>query len=351
MSSRGTLSFLLILLVFGCREPFDFNYPEVLEPVVVIDGYITTSGKSHLVRVSRSTTINGRNQVEPDFITDADVRITDNQGNFTILNHSNNGIYQTAPQYRAMEGQSYQLVVTLTDGNVYTSALKTLPPVSPAVADLSFRGDTQSILTNNSLQPQKGALIEAKIQKDDKRHFYQWLIAEYFVIQSDLAPEELKHCYIRDFDDPSVVLLQDNPASQGLTEFTYAIDFIPRSAKMKVDFGVEGILLTLAEEDYRFWEAVKQQSENSGSLFDAAPHSIKGNITTANGEKVLGYFGVYRESLDRVFFTELDLELGVGTYAACTIPPLAARPHPCEDCRLYGFQGNFGTRAPVWWRN
>lgn len=351
MSYRVIISLALIVLVFGCREPFDFDYPDVLEPRVVIDGYITNSGKRHVVRVSYSTNINDRGLVETEFITNADVRIVDDQGSFTILDHRNNGIYETQPQYAAREGVSYQLVVTLSDGEVYESEIKSLPADSPAVADISFRGDTRDVLANNSIQPQEGALIAATIQKDGNRHFYQWVIGEWFIIQSDAAPDELKYCYIRDFDAAEIVLLQDNPTVSGVSEYTYPISFIPRGARMKVDFGVEAILLTLTEADYRFWDAVKQQSENSGSLFDAAPHSIEGNITGSNGDKVLGYFGVYRESLDRVFFTEAELGFSPGTYPPCAIPPNAVRPHPCEDCRLYEYQENLGVFTPAWWRN
>ncbi len=342
---------IFFIVVYGCREPFEFDYADVLEPTVVIDGYVTNSGKAHVVQVSYSTTINNRGQVETEFITNADVRIIDDLGDFTVLNHWRSGIYRTAPQYAVSEGRSYRLVVTLSNGEVYESVMKTLPPPSPATASLSFRGDTRDVLANNSIQPQEGAVIEATIQKDNDRHFYQWVIGQYFIIQSDLAPDELKFCYIRDFDEAQVVLLQDNPAQEGVSEYTYPIEFIPRSAKMKVDFGVEAVLLTLNEDDFEFWDAVRIQSENSGSLFDAAPHSIEGNITGRNGERALGYFGVYRESLDRVFFTEQELGFAPGTYPPCTIPPFADRPHPCEDCRLYEYQENFGVFAPAWWRN
>lgn len=341
----------LFVVLYGCREPFDFDYAEVIDPMVVIDGYVTNSGKAHVVKVSYSTSINDRGQVETNFITDADVRIFDDQGDFTVLNHTTIGQYVTAPQYAVSEGTSYRLVVTLNNGDVYESAMKTLPAPSPASADLSFKADTRGVLSNNLLQQEEGASIEATIQKDGNRHFYQWVISQYFIIQSDLAPAAFMFCYIRDFDEAQVVLLQDNPAEGGVAEYTYPIEFIPRSANMKVDFGVEGVLLTLNEEDFRFWEAVKQQAENSGSLFDAAPHSIEGNITGRNGERALGYFGVYRESIDRVFFRDRDLGFNPATYPPCTIPPMAERPHPCEDCRLYEYQENFGVFAPSWWRN
>ena len=349
---------LVFLVVFGCREPFDFDYADVINPRVVIDGFITNEGRSHIVRVSNSTTFNSRGLTVPRFIIDADVRITDDQNNFTILTHTRNGIYVSAPQYAAEEGRSYTLTVTLATGEVYESTVKTLPPPSPAQPVIDFPGDTREVLVNNGIvsntvSEERGAAISATLQKDGNRHFYQWLISHYFIIEAAQAPDELKFCYLRDIDQPRVVLFQDNPAQEGgPTEFTYDIDFIPLTSKMQFDFGVEGRLLTLNEEDFTFWDLVRRQIENTGGLFDAAPSTIPGNITNrATGEGALGYFGVYRETTARTFFQVLELGLGGINYNQCMIQPFAQRPDPCEDCRLYEFNGNFGTTPPIWWRN
>lgn len=353
---RGLKYFLLLMFiaVYSCREPYDFDYQDVLEPTVVIDGFITNSGRAHLVRVSYSTTISERGYVETRFITDANVRIEDDQGGFTPLSHMRSGIYATAPQYAAQEGRSYKVIVTLSDGEIYESDYKTLPAVSPATAKLSFNGDVRPVLVNNSIQNEEGAVISVTINKDNDRHFYQWLIGHYFIIESDLAAtSEVRFCYVRDFDESRVELLQDNPIGTGGTdEYSYEIDFVPITSKLEHDFGVEGRLLTLNEDDFNFWDKVKKQADNSGSLFDSAPYTIQGNIhNRATGEKALGYFGVYRESIDRVFFTQGDLGFGIEVFEPCSIPPMAQRPHPCEDCRLYEFQENLGTFTPTWWRN
>ena len=349
---------LLFVVTYGCREPFDFTYEDVINPKIVIDGYITDVGNRHVVRVSNTTTFNSRGLTIPRFVIDATVRIDDDQGNFTLLTHTRNGIYESAPQYRAEEGRSYTLTVTLATGEVYTSEARALPPPSPAEPVLNFRGDTQEILVNNNVTTntvvtEEGAAISATMQKDGNRHFYQWLVGHYFVIEAALGPDELRFCYIHDLDRPRVELLQDNPAQPGgPTEFTYDIDFIPLTGKMQFDFGVEGRLLTMNEEDYVFWDLVRSQIENSGGLFDAAPSTITGNITNqATGESTLGYFGVYREKIARTFFQVLELGFGPINYTQCTIPPFSQRPDPCEDCRLYTFQGNFGVTPPSWWRN
>ncbi len=351
---RTFLTISVLLLVLGCREPFDFDFQELENPTVVIEGFISDRGTSHRVKVSYSTIINDRGLIETQFVSDADVRIEDDQGNFTTLSHFEAGIYLSAPNYRAQEGRTYTLIVTLANGEVYRSAPKTMPSLSPATAQISWVSNTRPILVNEEVQDQEGAQINVTIDKDNEKHFYQWLIAKYFIYEADLAPEDspIKYCYIWEFDETRIELLIDNPETEGgASSYEYELDFIPNDYKIEHDYGFEGRLLTMNEEDFAFWEDVKKLSENVGGLFDAAPFSIEGNmVNQASGEKILGYFGVYRETIDRVFFAQPELGFPLNQYPDCVPPPGVPPDFHCYDCRTLLGQQNFGVIAPDWWR-
>ena len=344
----------VFIAVFACREPFDFGFPDIENDKVVIDGFLTNRGTEHEVRVSYTASINDDNIVVTNFIEDASVIIEDDQGNFTALRHKRGGIYVTSRNYQAQEGRTYSVVVTLPNGTVYRSAPSTMPAPSPATAQIEIEGNTrETLLDNNRIDDVEGASVIATIDKDAGRHFYQWDITHYYIYQADLAPEELAQCYIKDFDATRVELLQDNPLDGGeSSNYSYEIDFIPISARMRFEFGVEARLLTMNEEDYNFWLKVKRLAENTGGLFDAAPFSLEGNITNqATGELALGHFAVYRESFDREFFVLSDLGFGNRTFNPCTLPPMAELPHPCTDCREFVAQENYGVVRPPFWRN
>lgn len=352
---RLKIILLVVITIYGCREPFDFDYEEVGNPQVVIEGFITDHDTLHDIRVSYSTNINDRGLIETQFIENASVRIEDDQGNFTTLRHREAGIYRTAPQYSAEEGRSYTVVVTLPNGEEYRSVAKRLPPPSPATAQLSFAGDTRQVLVENGVVEEEcGAQINATITKDGQRHFYQWIINHYFIYEADLArSEDIRFCYVQEFDDTRVELLQDNPAtSTGTLTYDYQLDFIPVTRRTRHDFAVQGRLLTLNEEDHNFWEKVKRLIENTGGLFDAAPFSLEGNIfNTTTGERALGYFGVYRESMDRVHFAEKDLGFQPKNIPDCVPPSMIPPNFPCFDCRDLIVQENFGVIRPNWWTN
>ena len=169
---KAFLTISILLLVLGCRDPFDFEFAEIERPKVVIEGFISNRGTQHVVKVSYTARINDYNLVDTQFIEDASVRIEDDLGGFTTLSHREAGVYLSAPNYRAQEGRTYTLVVTLSNGEVYQSAPKTMPPPSPASARIEYVPETRSGLVNDGLQEIEGATIMATIDKDNERHFY-----------------------------------------------------------------------------------------------------------------------------------------------------------------------------------
>ena len=345
----------IFLIVMGCRDPFDFDYSQEFEPRVVIEGFISDRDTLHNVKVSFSTSINKRGLIETQFVSDADVRIQDDQGGMAVLRHDQAGIYQTTPNFRAVEGRSYQLIVTLANGTAYRSAVKSLPAAAPARMDLQMRPVIRPGTVNNKTVEVEGAQIYTRIEKGTQRHFYQWLVYHYYIFEADaadsLAPE--KFCYVKEFDETQVLLLQDNPLqSGGIPSYQYEVDFIPNDSKLEHDFGFQGHLLTMNEEDFNYWDQARKLSQNSGSVFDAAPFSIEGNITDeASGEPVLGYFGVYREQMDRIFFSQNDLGFAFNTFLDCVPLPVPPEEDSCQDCRALIADPNLGTTAPPWWRN
>ena len=348
---------IAIVLITSCRERFDFEYGAVPDGKVVVDGFITDRATNHAVRVSYSTTINDRDQVETLFVSDASVRIYDDQGQFTELTYDRSGLYRTAPLYKAEEGRSYRLEVVLANGEVYESPFKTMPPASPARVELTVAGGTQEIFSNNRFADESGARVTTQVAQDGQTHYYQWLTGRYYIFDAadagDFDNEMYRYCYVRDFDPQVINLLKDSPLSASTaTTYEVELDFIPLSGNMYRDYGVEARLLTLNRDDFEFWELVQDLYENSGGLFDAAPFSLRGNVTNSQtGEVTLGYFGVYRESMDRHFFLYDELGFPRIDFIPCFVPRPPSLPHPCMDCRLAQLEENYGINRPEWWGN
>lgn len=80
---------------------------------------------------------------------------------------------------------------------------------------------------------------------------------------------------------------------------------------------------TISEASYDFWDAIRKQNANSGSLYNTQPHQIRGNVINVNdkSESVLGFFEVASVTESRIFVdkpTDPDIEL-----SGCIIDPMA----------------------------
>jgi hypothetical protein len=65
----------------------------------------------------------------------------------------------------------------------------------------------------------------------------------------------------------------------------------------------------MSEKEYKYWETLKKNTENLGSIFDPQPSFVLGNIQCTNNpdEKVLGYIGAGSVSTKRVFIDKAEL--------------------------------------------
>ncbi len=345
------LSFILLslLLLTACRDPIDLNFG-VDQRKLVVDGFITNLAQQHSIKVSYSSGFTNDGFFEPDPVTNALVEIEDDLGQSTSLTHTGSGEYLT-PAFQAQPDRSYKVKVTL-EGERYESTFQRLPTFT-STADISFQPAEREVLSSQFVVDQAGIGIYANLEAVNEPVYYQWLQRHYYVFESpfylSISPIGNRFCFVRDFDRVQVDVAQ---SIAGSSEATVEIDFVLTSGKMWHEYGIEVIQLTTNAESFNYWDQIQRQSENVGSLFDPAPATIVGNIRNSSGEPALGFFGVYNQSTDYVFFNNCELALefrrNLGPCPAEESPAARLTSH-CYDC-IYTPGVSAQTEQPSWWR-
>ena len=359
----GFLCFVLFLS--ACREPFNFDYPDVENGKIVIEGYLTDEAMEHKIRVSESSRLGNFNGVEPRYIEDAHVSIVDDQGELISFSHRRNGEYYSDQIVQAQEGRSYHVVVELSDGRIYESSSERLPEGSAEPIDITYELGDREYLLNGVIRTEQVLLLSNTIQKEATDRFYMWELNEYFIKEADNGPglsieEELlvtdsiplRFCYVRDFTRPEIYLHHDK-ADDRLSGVNYELQlqYVKVDSRWKNEFVINVRQLIMDRSAFEFWEQISEYSQNSGSLFDPFPSTIIGNVTGQNGlEQALGYFGVYKSSSFYKTLTYTDLGLFEVGYSPCD-PLQTVGQDPCSDCRLYPYPENFNNNKPIWWGN
>jgi hypothetical protein len=110
----------------------------------------------------------------------------------------------------------------------------------------------------------------------------------------------------------------------------FPITYIPQnSERISKKYSILVTQYGLTQEGYNYWEQLKKNTENLGTLFDAQPSLVTGNYTciTNSDEVVLGFFNAGTTSEKRIFIPAEKLDqLGFKNYetiySTCTADTL-----------------------------
>lgn len=143
--NRSALLLLLAgsLALGSCTERIDVELDDTYTRLVV-DGQITSDETAiHKIILTESTSY-FYNQPPPP-VTNADVQVTDEEGNAVLLSEETPGVYQLPENFRAESGKTYTLDIQLDkeiDGQTYYTAVSSTPSIGDsAYITLKFEPD------------------------------------------------------------------------------------------------------------------------------------------------------------------------------------------------------------------
>jgi hypothetical protein len=293
------ICFLIIFLQSACIDPIELE-PEQVASVLVVDGEITNESAPYTVRLSRSFAIgNFSNEV----ITGATVIISDNDGKEAQLVEQSPGRYQTNPaDIIGRVGNTYVLHIILPDGKEYKSLPETLhdtPPIEDIHYELKEQVEYLGDFAENTF-----TYFQMYVDLMDPPgidNYYRWESTRIMEFESDLPtyppdivpppdpPECCYLCYLYNYEQKNIAIASDQ-FFDGQEMKNIPVTRIGNGYENIFSFRVRQY--SISAKAYDFYSRIKAQQENTGSIFDTPPGSIRGNIVNANDnrEQVLGYF-------------------------------------------------------------
>ena len=139
-SPKNILGLLLCcLLGVSCVDEITFNL-DSLPSRIAVEGFITDSLTTHTIEISSSAVLGvGNDNIQPP-ISNAEVKVLDDQGNEYLFTEGEPGAYSALMQ--GVTGRSYHLSIVLPDGKKILSTPSILPERSPMVP-VNFRVEVE----------------------------------------------------------------------------------------------------------------------------------------------------------------------------------------------------------------
>lgn len=265
------ISFFFIFV--GCNDSLDPDI-DIQENLIVVDGWIYNDIEPTVVKVSRSVAFESPDNSVP--VTAATVIIRDTRQNEIRLTETSPGTYASDTGQFGKIGLSYQLVISLPNGDTYISEFESLNPV-PLIETLILEPDVPESVIED-IEPIFYFPVVFVDEFEEKGDFYRWKIArnEQF------------------FNSPEDIILQTDRFVNGnlfKNEFKEYLFESGDSSTVRIE--------SLTEDAYNFLRFFRRQTTDLGTSGGTNPGALRGNMQNINDpdKVVLGYFGASAVSM------------------------------------------------------
>jgi len=288
-------------MFFGCTVEF---IPEVDEKkeVLVVEGMVTDQLRSNKIIISKSQPLG--KILAKNRVAGAQVTITDENGIVTTLKEYAKGVYQTdSTKFRGHVGGKYSLKIKINNVNYGTDLIE-MQPV-PQISSVYYEKD-MVIPPNNSFPVGKEGckIFLDTYDPENKCSYYRWDFVETYEYRLPYnVPNRI--CWITKKSD--LILIKNTSIyNQARVTKQKVADLSEETEKLIDIYSILVNQYSLSENEYNYWEKLRNITQNVGSLYDITPVSIPSNIVNLNnpGDKVLGYFSVSAVSQKRIFIDD-----------------------------------------------
>ncbi len=294
---------VILALLASCREPFE---PEI-EPtdlnVLVVEGYLDSEGIPSVLSLSYTRPIQGESGFFPN-LAGANVYLESSAGQRYNLKDIGNGSYEF--KHNISESDTYTLKIFLPNGTSY-STIPLTPLITPEIIDVGF--------VKNETGAEIFLTTKGTSDADDFLWTYDetWAFRPAITTQYQYDPVS-KNVVLRDLNNRIDLCYKTRRNSDLVLETSSRFEdqFVFRQTINQINQGDErlsvrySILISqkaLTKDASEFWEILKKNTDDLGSIFSPLPSNIRGNITQDQDPTVpvIGQVGLGKIRQERLF--------------------------------------------------
>jgi hypothetical protein len=308
MSVKKAIFLLFIIICSACRKPFQPSVVSADHNYLVVEGVVNSGSDSTFIKLSRTTLLNST-QVKPE--SGATVIVESDKNDTYNLTEVLPGTYSTVNLNLPVD-RKYRLHIMTTKNKEYASEYVE-NKITPEVDSISFKELAHGVQFYVNTH-----------DNTNKTRYYRWNYDEtwtYFsLIYSNLlyrneqvdyrtSDELVYFCYRHAVPSNALYVATSNKLAHDVI-LQSPLGYIDASSQKLVHiYSMHVNQYALTPEAYNFWQLLKKNTEQLGSIFDPAPSSSIGNIHSLAdpSDIVIGFMSVSTITSKRVFISGRDL--------------------------------------------
>lgn len=313
--ARIFLYISIILVAASCREHFEAPGGAADNSYLVVDGVINSGTGPTTIRLSRTVPLADSSRSRPE--QNASVRVEGDNNTFAQLYETAPGVY-TNDQLVLIDNVKYRLHINTNSGKEYLTeyaATRKTPPVDNISRERRTDGVELFIDTHDPQDTTRYYRWEYE-ETWEFNSFYAtnlWYVVNPFNgnIGIDYCPAEYaQKIYTCWASEKSSNILIGTSIKLSRDTIHLPITFVPQDAwKMSKLYSINVKQYSPSPGGYEFLQRMKKNTENLGSLFDAQPSQLVGNIRCVDdpNEPVIGFIDVGQVQEKRVFISRSEV--------------------------------------------
>ncbi|TCC90161.1 DUF4249 domain-containing protein [Pedobacter frigiditerrae] len=301
----------LLLLLSGCKENFNPVVAPINTNILVVEGMINAGADSTIINLSRTVLVSEKTTTKPEIGATLTVESESNQAYPLSELTTKKGTYGSLP-LNLDPSKKYRLRIRTANGTIYLSDFVETK-VSPVIDLVGYDADVT-----------KGLQIYVNTKdQTNKSRYYRWEYEETWIFYSayqsllmwdgkDVVGRSSANSIYQCWGNTksSTIVLGSSVKLDKDVIFKQPIILNPStSEKFTEKYSILVKQYTLTKEAYDFWQNLKKNTESLGSIFDAQPSQLTGNIhNQANPlEPVIGFISAGTIQKQRIYITKGEL--------------------------------------------
>lgn len=300
------LASFLSLCATSCKEPFN---PEVKNKgvnLLVVEGTIFDGSEITSFKLTRTADLSD-GKITPE--SKAVVIVEGEENDQYVLTEVSSGTYSA--RLNALKiNKNYRLRIKAA-GKEYLSAfvpLKNTPDVDQIVWQKNPAGVAIGVNTHDP---------------ENNTRYYRWQFEHTWEFHSSYVSPidyvngvikarpnymDIYRCWKTENSALVLVGSSANLSRDVISNFKL-VNIPPASWQLSVLYSILVKQFAMTEEEFKYWQKIKKNTEDLGSIFDPQPSEIPGNITcvSAPEEPVIGFVGACVPKQKRIFISPADV--------------------------------------------
>jgi len=377
---RQAIGLLLILLLVQCKQEYIPHIEESDTKLLVVEGHINSGQGSTAIHLSRLADLTDTALI-PEL--SARVNIESNNGGIFPLTESGNGEY-TIPQLTLDNNAKYRVSIKTSNGKEYVSDFSPVKH-TPVIDSITWQKENEGVQIYVNTHDDQNDTSYYRWSYSETWEFHSAYVSSLDYVRDPVTndaiglmnrvdPDAIYTCW-RTQQSTNIIL----GSSEKLTanRIFLPIRFIePLGEELSVRYYIELSQYALSHDAYRFYQRLKRNTEQIGTLFDPQPSELTTNIHCLGDslEEVVGFMEITDLQQAHIFITNDDvkpwlppvacskavfrnvdtvlraigsayLPVAPRTFRGPAIETFEASPNECVDCTLRGT-----NIKPSFWR-